>query len=71
MADLRSRYSSRTVALFLLLAIGLFIGFLIYIEQIAFLYVLATVVLVVLLFVVGRADLEKVDRNNAGFAVKE
>ncbi len=71
MADGQSRYSRRIVALFWLLAIGIIIGFLIYIEQIALLYVLATLILVALLVVVGRADLEKVDRNNAGLAVKE
>lgn len=71
MAEGQSRYSRRVVALFWLLAIGIFIGFLIYVEQIALLYVLATLVLVALLVVVGTADLEKVDRNAAGFAVKE
>ncbi len=71
MADGQSRYSRRMVALFWLLAVGIIIGFLIYIEQIALLYVLATLLLVALLVVVGRADLEKTDRNNAGFAAKE
>ena len=58
------------IALFWLAAIAVLIGVLIRIEQIAMLYVLATLALVALLVVVGRADLEKVDRNSAGF-VKE
>jgi len=44
---------------------------LIYLEQIAILYVLATVSLVVLLLIVGFADLEKVgsDGSGEGFTV--
>ena len=68
----QSKYSRRTVALFWLLVVGIVIGSLIYWEQIALLYVLATLVLVGLLLIVGRADLEKVGRENIeGFAVKE
>lgn len=70
MADGQKRYSRRTIALFWLAAIALVIGVLIRIEQIAMLYVLATLALVALLVIVGQADLEKVDRNSAGF-VKE
>lgn len=68
MADGQNRFSRRMIALFWSAALVILIGFLIYIEQIALLYVLATLVLVGLLLVVGRADLEKVSRENAGFA---
>lgn len=68
MADGQRRYSRRMIALFWSAAIIILIGFLIYIEQIALLYVLATLVIVALLLVVGRADLEGVSRENAGFA---
>jgi hypothetical protein len=45
---------------------------LIYLEQIAVLYVIATLSLVILLLVVGFADLEKVDRQNIeGFVGRE
>ncbi len=71
MAVKQSRFSRRTVALFWCLAVGIIIGALIYWEQIAFLYVLATLVLVALLLVVGRADLEGVSRDAAGFAVED
>jgi len=57
------------MALIWLLAVGLVIGTLIYLEQIAVLYVLATISLVVLLLIVAFADLESVDRENIeGFA---
>lgn len=71
MAERKTKFSRRTIALFWCLMIGILIGFLIYWEQIAFLYILATLVLVALLFVVGRADLQKVSRENAGFTAKE
>lgn len=71
MADKQTGFSRRTVALFWCLAIGIIIGALIYWEQIALLYILATLVLVALLLVVGNADLEAVSRDNAGFAVEE
>lgn len=64
----RRKYSRRTVALFWCVATAVLIGGLIYAEQIALLYVLATLVIVALLLVVGRADLEKVSRDSAGFA---
>jgi ABC-type bacteriocin/lantibiotic exporter with double-glycine peptidase domain len=67
MAQIQNRFSRRTIALFWCLAVGIIIGALIYLEQIALLYVLATLVLVGLLLIVGRADLEKVGRENAGF----
>ena len=52
------------IALFWLAIVTLVIGLLIYFEQIAFLYVLATLSLVILLLIVGFADLEKVGREN-------
>lgn len=72
MAQIQGRFSRRMVALFWLLLVGVVIGVLIYLEQIALLYVLATLVLVALLLVVGFADLEKVGRENIeNFASKE
>jgi len=72
MAMKGNKYSRRTVALFWLLTVGILIGFLIYWEQIALLYVFATLGLVALLLIVGFADLEKVGRENAdGFAIEE
>ena len=51
------------------MAVG--IGIILYLEQIAVLYVLATFALVILLLIVGFADLEKVGRENIeGFAEK-
>ena len=72
MTGKQRKYSRRTVALFWLLVVSIVIGSLIYWEQIAALYVLATLALVVLLVIVGRADLEKVGRENIeGFIAKE
>ncbi len=71
MATAQQKLSRRTVALFWLVAVAIVIGILIYLEQIALLYVLATVALVVLLLIVGFSDLENVDRNAVGgFAAK-
>ena len=68
----QSKFSRRTIALFWCLMTGIVIGALIYAEQIAALYVLATLALVILLLIVGFADLEKVGRENLeSFAVKE
>jgi hypothetical protein len=72
MAMKDSRFSRRTIALFWLLLVSIFVGALIYSEQIALLYVFATLGLVTLLLIVGFADLEKVGRENAEvFAVDE
>ena len=57
MAEKQSRFRRRPIALFWCLLVGVVIGALIYLEQIAFLYVLATLALVVLLLIVGFADL--------------
>lgn len=56
----KQKFGRRTIALFWLLAVSVVVGVLIYLEQIAVLYVLATLSLVVLLLIVGFADLEKV-----------
>jgi uncharacterized membrane protein len=72
MTGKQSKYSRRTIALFWLALVSIIIGVLIYLEQIALLYVLATVALVILLLVVGFSDLEKVRRDNIeGFVGKE
>ncbi|MCC6329791.1 MAG: hypothetical protein IT174_14855 [Acidobacteria bacterium] len=62
----QQRFSRRTVILFWLALVAAVIGTLIALEQIAILYVLATVALVALLLVVAFADLEKVDAGGAG-----
>jgi membrane protein YdbS with pleckstrin-like domain len=64
MASGQSRYSRRFIAVFWLLLISIIVGTLLYFEQIAVLYVLATLSLVLLLLVVGFADLENVGREN-------
>lgn len=72
MGNIKSRFSRRAVALFWLLIVSIVIGILIYSEQIAILYVLATLALVALLLVVVFADLENVSRENIdGFASEE
>lgn len=72
MTKKESRFSRRTTALFWCMAVASVIGVLIYFEQIAFLYVLATLALVGLLLVVGFSDLESVDRDAVeGFTTKE
>ncbi len=65
MAGITEKYSRRTIALFwCVIVVALILGLLIY-EQIAVLYVLATIALVALLLIVGFADLEKVARDKA------
>ena len=61
-----SRFGRRTQALLTLVAVAIVIGALIYLEQIAILYVLATISLVALLLIVAFADLESVgvDRSD-------
>lgn len=71
MARFWDRYSRRSIALFWLAVIFITLFTLIYLGQIAILYILATLSLVVLLLVVGFADLEKVGREKIeGFASK-
>ena len=72
MTGKQGSYSRRTIALFWLALVAIVIGVLIYLEQIALLYVLATLSLVMLLLIVGFADLEKVGRDNIeGFVGRE
>lgn len=69
MTENKSKLSRRTIALLWCVAVGVVIGVLIYFEQIALLYVLATISIVTLLLIVGFSDLEKVGRENLeGFA---
>lgn len=63
MSSFVSNMGRRTIALLTFLAVGIVIGVLIYLEQIAILYVLATLSLVVLLLIVAVADLENVGRE--------
>ena len=65
MAEKQGKLSRRMAALLWFLAVGVVIGTLIYLEQIAILYVLATLSLVVLLLIVGFADLENVGIDGA------
>lgn len=60
MAEKVSKFSRRSVALFWLVLVAIVIGSLIYFEQVALLYVLATLALVALLLIVGFSDLENV-----------
>jgi heme A synthase len=64
MATKERKLGRRSIALIWLVAVAIVIGTLIYLEQIAILYVLATISLVALLLVVAFADLEKVGREN-------
>lgn len=54
----------RTTALLIMLGVAVVIGTLIAYEQISVLYVLATLAIVILLLVVGFADLEAVGRTD-------
>jgi hypothetical protein len=72
MAAKQSKLSRRMIALLWLVGVGIVIGTLIYLEQIAILYVLATMSLVALLLIVAFADLENVGRENIeGFITEE
>ena len=64
MVEKQNGYSRRATALFWLLLVSLVIGILIYFQQIALLYVFATLSLVALLLTVGFADLEGVGTEN-------
>lgn len=66
MNTLKQKFSRRTIALFWLVILSVVIGTLIALEQIAILYVLATVSLVALLLTVAFADLEKVGSGADG-----
>lgn len=64
MSETKNKLSRRTIALFWAILLAIVIGFLLYYEQVAILYVLATLSLVALLLTVAFADLEKVSREN-------
>ncbi|MEP7212072.1 MAG: hypothetical protein ABI791_03295 [Acidobacteriota bacterium] len=64
MANQIGKFSRRTIALFWSLIVGILIGSFIYFEQIALLYVLATLGLAALMLVVAFSDLENVGREN-------
>lgn len=64
MTENKNKFSRRTVALLWLLILSVVIGTLLYLEQIAVLYVLATLSLVVLMLIVAFSDLEKVGSEN-------
>lgn len=63
MSTIGNKFGRRSIALFWLLIVGIVIGTLIYLGQIAVLYVLATLSLVALLLTVGFADLENISRE--------
>lgn len=68
----QSRLSRRSTALVWLIGVAIVIGTLIYLEQIAILYVLATMSLVALLLIVAFSDLENVGRENIeGFSADQ
>jgi len=60
----QGKLGRRSIALIWLIGVAVVIGTLIYLEQIAILYVLATISLVALLLVVAFSDLESVGREN-------
>jgi len=60
----KKKMGRRTTALLMMLGVATVIGVLIAYEQISILYVLATLAIVVLLLVVGFADLEGVSRTD-------
>jgi hypothetical protein len=64
MANQTGKYSRRTIALFWLVAVAIMISAFIYYEQIALLYVIATLGLSALMIIVAVADLESVGREN-------
>jgi hypothetical protein len=66
MSNVTKRFSRRTIALFWLIVVAIVITTLLAFEQIAILYVLATLALVALMLIVAFDDLEKVDRDAVG-----
>ena len=71
MSFISNKFSRRTIALFYTLVVGIIIGVLIYLEQISILYVFATLSLVVLLLVVGFADLERISVDGTNIPVSD
>lgn len=66
MAGIFSNMSRRTKALLWLFIAAVAIGAFIYFEQIAILYVIATLGIVLLLVIVAFSDLENVGRGDTG-----
>lgn len=64
MANQSGKFSRRTIALFWSLVVAIAIGAFIYFEQIALLYVMATLSLAALMLIVAFSDLENVGREN-------
>lgn len=64
MSNISGRFSRRSIALFWLVLVAVVIVTLIALEQIAILYVLATIAIVTLLLIVAFSDLEHVGREN-------
>lgn len=60
----KKKMGRRTLALLWMLVVSVVIGVLIAYEQISIVYVLATLSIVVLLLIVGFADLEAVGRSD-------
>ena len=71
MPNKKKRIGRRTIALLLMFLVAIVIGVLIVYELISVLYVLATLSLVILLLVVGFADLEGVSRTDSDGAGSE
>ncbi len=71
MSTNKNRLSRRTLALLWMVLVAIVIGVLIAYEQISILYVLATLSIVVLLLIVGFADLEGVSRTDSDRAASE
>ena len=66
MKNQQKKFSRRMIAVFWLAVVGIVITTLIAFEQIAVLYVLATLSIVVLLLIVAFADLENVGSDSSG-----
>lgn len=64
MVQKTKKFSRRSKALLWLALVSVAVGAMIYFEQIAILYVVATVALVALLVIVGFSNLEKVGRQS-------
>ncbi len=71
MANTKKKFSRRTIALFWTLMVGIVVAVLIKMEQISVLYVLVTLSLVVLLLIVGFADLEKVRADGSDATLQD
>lgn len=70
MSNITTKLSRRTTALLLCVVVGIVAGTLIYLEQTAVLYIIATLAITALLLIVAFADLEHVGREDDGFTTK-